>query len=163
MSLSIVSESYFFWCCSWRIFEVFIPVYLQNRKMMMKTGKALRNRWLTRQGSEFQGRLSTASLDVDTSHHLHFIHPSSFTLYTPPSSQLNTADANQLHAFRDLRSSLVVSSFHILNLPLFLAQQAASSQTCQQQPSAECYGGEHVSWVSPTFFPSYSSVLCSQS
>ena len=96
---------------------------------MTKTGKALRNRWLTRQGSEFQGRLSTASLDVDTSHHLHFIHPSSFTLYTPPSSQLNTADANQLHAFRDLRSSLVVSSFHILNLPLFLAQQAALNQT----------------------------------
>ena len=95
----------------------------------MKTGKALRNRWLTRQGSEFQGRLSTASLDVDTSHHLLFIHLKILTLYIPATSQLNTADVNKLHAFRDLRSSLVASSLHILNLPLFLAQQAALSQT----------------------------------
>ena len=76
-----------------------------------------------------------------TSQQLHIIHPTIltgcglwvhltiFVLYIPLASQIDTADANKLHAFRDLRSSLVVSSLHILNLPLFLAQQAALNQT----------------------------------
>ena len=82
-----------------------------------------------------------------------WIHPTIFTLYTPPSSRLNTADANQLHAFRDLRSSLVVSSLHILNLQLFSRTAGGIKPDLYpcQQPSAEVTAG-NMSHECPQLF-----------